>query len=156
MMGSPTHISYFPDNAVSLLYAFVLWAFTNYWTALDPFLLQFGWLYKTNTRLYTWIPIMDIFDIHNNNLKYRVKWHCFITCLKHTHYLLSIYIVVEMIGVKNRAYCSLLAEIAKTCVLLGLVKYFKKMRGNGLPGSCFPSCSQKNHPTPGLEKIVRV
>ncbi len=40
--------------------------------------------------------------------------------------------LVEMIGVKNRAYCSVLAEIAKTCVLLGLVKYFKKMRGNPL------------------------
>ncbi len=31
-------------------------------------------------------------------------------------------LVVEMIGVKNRAYCSVLGEIAKTCVLLGLVK----------------------------------
>ncbi len=26
--------------------------------------------------------------------------------------------IVEMIGVKNRAYCSVLAEIAKTCMLL--------------------------------------
>ena len=45
-----------------------------------------------------------------------------------------------MIGVKNRPYCSVLAEITKTCVLLGLVKYFKKMRGNRLPRSvCFAS-----------------
>ncbi len=46
--------------------------------------------------------------------------------------------IVGMIGVKNRAHRSVLAEIAKTCGLLGLVKYFKKMRGNGLTGSCFP------------------
>ena len=34
---------------------------------------------------------------------------------------------MEMIGVKNRAYCSVPAEIAKICVLLGLVKYLKIM-----------------------------
>ncbi len=40
---------------------------------------------------------------------------------------------------QNRADCSVLAEIAKTCVLLRLVKYFRKIRGNGLHGSCLPS-----------------
>ncbi len=29
----------------------------------------------------------------------------------------TVFLIVEMIDVKNRAYCSVLAEIAKTCVL---------------------------------------
>ncbi len=36
---------------------------------------------------------------------------------------------------KYRPYCSLLAVSAKTCVVLGWVIQFKKLRGNELPGS---------------------
>ncbi len=43
-------------------------------------------------------------------------------------------LAVQRIGVKNRAYCSLLAGSAKTCVVLGWVIWFKKLRETNCRG----------------------